>query len=1345
MSFRAGGDERTTSEIRTFLSAPDPIIITKANLRSMVHRPVYMDYVGIKRFDRDGVMVGETRFVGLFTSAAYNRNPGQIPLLRTKVDRIMERAGFGPRSHDGKALLNILETYPRDELFQISDDQLLEFSLAILRLQERPRARLFLRADQYRRFVSALVFLPRERYDTNLRLRVEAILEEAYGGTVVAHYTLVGDSVLARLHLIVRVPASGPEPDPDELDARVVEAARSWGDILHEALVERWGEEQGNLLAHRYVDAFSVGYRETFNPDIALSDIEKMETLSETNSIALNFYRTIDDPDHVVRFKIYHREGLVPLSDCLPMLESMGLKVMEEHPFSVVNQATGVSISLHDYHMVDPARGELDLGALKPKFEAAFRKVWDGETENDGFNRLVLHAGLGWREIVVLRAFSKYLRQIGVPYSQPYMEDTLATHPEIARQLIRLFRARFDPDQGEGRTTREDSAAAAITEALDQVTSLDEDKIIRRYLNLLRSTLRTNYFQTCGPDGTGEVEGFKSHVSFKFDSSLIDEMPLPRPHVEVFVYSPRVEAIHLRGGKVARGGIRWSDRREDFRTEVLGLMKAQMVKNVVIVPVGAKGGFVAKRLFSSAVITDPMSEVVECYKTFMRGLLDITDNLVGGGAVPPARGVRHDDDDPYLVVAADKGTATFSDIANGVAAEYNFWLGDAFASGGSAGYDHKQMGITARGAWDSVKRHFREMGTDVHQTPFTAIGIGDMSGDVFGNGMLMSDKTRLLAAFDHRNIFIDPDPDPATSYAERKRMYELPRSSWADYNPDLISKGGAVFDRKAKSIELTPEIKKLLSVNESRLAPHELARAVLRAKADLLWIGGIGTYVKARDETSAEVGDRANDALRVNGADLNCQVVGEGGNLGFTQRGRIEFASKGGRINTDAVDNSGGVDCSDREVNIKILLNAVVADGELTTKQRDRLLKDMTDDVAELVLIDNYRQGEAITLLERAAPALLENHTRFMRLLQRDGKLDREIENLPGDEDLADRAAAHAGLTRPELAVLLAYGKMTLSQDFLGSDLPDDAYLTADLIHGFPRQLRDDYRGGIVNHPLRRELTATVVANSMVNRVGPSFYTVLSEETGLGAGEIGRAYVIARDAFDLRTLWRAIGELDNKVNADVQVRMLQDISDLLRRECVWFLNGVPGPLDIGQVMTDYQPGIVELCKGIKGLLADFGAEAHGRREQELIDDGVPERLASRVAGLDPLASACDIVSVANRVDRSVPDVARVYFSLGARLGLDWIRAAAERMQSDDHWERLAIAAVVEDLFGQQQALTHAALCCANGGDPVVLWADGHADAVARCQSLIDDLKGAGDLNVAKLTYANRRIRSLISD
>jgi glutamate dehydrogenase len=1336
----AGEDAHTTSEIQAFLREPNPIIITKTNLRAVVHRPVYMDYVGVKRFDKAGNMIGECRFVGLFTSAAYNRNPGQIPLLRSKVERIMKRAGFAPTGHDGKALLNILETYPRDELFQSSDDQLLETSLDILRLQERPRPRLFLRPDQYRRFVTALVYVPRERYDTTLRQRIEGILSEAYDGSIVAHYTLVGDSVLARLHLIIGVKAGGPVPDGVELEARVTEAARSWSDVLHQALTERWGEEQGNLLAHRYVEGFSAAYREAFSPDVALSDIAKIETLSGDTAIALNFYRNIDDPDEAIRFKIYHREGLIPLSDCLPMLESLGFKVLEEHPYGLASRTTGDTVSIHDFHMLDPTGHELDLGALKGKFEDAFGKVWAGEIDNDGFNRLVMRAQLSWRDIVVLRAFCKYLRQVGIPYSQPYMEDTLAAHPAIACQLIELFHTRFDPSAEKDRDRRTQKCVAVIAEALDRVTSLDEDRIIRRYLNLVLSTLRTNYFQT---DADGAP---KPYVSFKFDSNQIDELPLPRPFVEVYVYSPRVEAIHLRGGKVARGGIRWSDRREDFRTEVLGLMKAQMVKNVVIVPVGAKGGFVAKRLFSAAAAgTDTMTEVVECYQTFMRGLLDITDNLVSGDVVHPARVVRHDDDDPYLVVAADKGTATFSDIANGVAAEYDFWLGDAFASGGSAGYDHKQMGITARGAWESVKRHFREIGIDVHQTPFTAVGIGDMSGDVFGNGLLMSDQTRLQAAFDHRNIFVDPDPDPAAGFVERQRLYDLPRSSWADYDAKLISKGGGIFDRHAKSIQLTPEIKKLLSLSEDNVAPNDLVRAILKAEADLLWIGGIGTYVRSNSESNAEAGDRANDAVRVDGGELRCKVLGEGGNLGLTQRGRIEYARKGGRLNTDAVDNSGGVDCSDREVNIKILLNAEVADGELTMKQRDRLLKDMTDDVAELVLVDNYRQSEAITLLDRSAPELLESHSRFMRTLQRDGKLDREVEHLPGDEELAERAADHAGLSRPELSVVLAYGKMILSEDLLESDLPDDTYLNADLVRAFPKQLRKKYKTGIQNHPLRRELMATVVANSLINRVGPSFLTALNEESGFGVGEIGRAYVIARDAFDLRELWRAIGELDNQVSADVQTAMLADISSLLRRASVWFLNRATGPLDIGVAMKEFQPGITELCGVIGDLLSDFEAEAYARRKAKLIADGVPEWLAGRVTALDPLASSCDIVGVANQLGQPVPDVARVYFTLGSHLGLDWLRASAEDMEQADHWDRLAVSALIEDFFGQQQVLTCAALTSANGDDPVASWSKNNAAAAARCRDLIDDLKSGSDITLAKLTYANRRIRSLIRE
>ncbi|HKJ73785.1 MAG TPA: NAD-glutamate dehydrogenase, partial [Alphaproteobacteria bacterium] len=939
-------------EVRDFLQLPELMIITKANVRATVHRSVHLDYVSVKRMDAKGRLKAEHRFVGLFTSAAYNLSPRAIPVLRRKVRHMLERANFLPASHDGKALLNVLETYPRDELFQIDEETLFDVSIGVLRLQERPRAKAFLRYDKFERYVSALVYVPREVYDTDLRVKIGDILCGAFDGEISAHYALVGESVLARIHFIVKTrPGEVPSVDIGAINEQIAEAARSWSDRLHDAVVTKHGEGIGNGIWSRFAGAFSAGYRDTFGPELALFDIERIGGLENEGDVSFNFYRPIEDPASQIRLKIYHSGTLIPLSDCLPMLEHVGLKVLGEQAFEVSTTDSG-QYWVHDFRMEDREGGEIDLANCRARLEATLERVWSGEVDDDGFNALVLKAGLDWRQTVILRAYFAYLRQIGLTFSPAYVQETLILNPAIASQLVDLFRVRFDPDLDmsmEDRESRAGEIAKSIEGLLEKVSSLDEDRILRRYLNVVMSILRTNYFQR---DERGEP---KPQLSFKLDSSRLDEMPLPRPHVEIFVFSPRVEGIHLRDGEVARGGIRWSDRREDYRTEILGLMKAQRVKNTVIVPVGAKGGFVPKNL-PSGDRDAIMAEGVACYKTFISSLLDLTDNLSKGEIVRPERVVRHDADDPYLVVAADKGTASFSDIANGVAKEHGFWLGDAFASGGSAGYDHKKMGITARGAWISVQRHFRELGVDVQETPISVVGIGDMSGDVFGNGMLMSRQLKLVAAFDHRHIFIDPDPNPMESYIERERMFSLPRSSWADYNADLISKGGGVFPRTAKSVVLTDEMRALLGVDRDKMTPNELIKAILKAKADLLWVGGIGTYCKAHDQTQAEAGDRANDAVRVDGRELKFKVVGEGGNLGFTQCGRIEYARHGGRINTDAIDNSAGVDCSDHEVNIKILLNAVVTDGEMTEKQRDRQLAEMTDEVAEHVLADNYAQ-----------------------------------------------------------------------------------------------------------------------------------------------------------------------------------------------------------------------------------------------------------------------------------------------------------------------------------------------------------------------------------------------------
>jgi len=1329
-----------TPEAVGFAKRKQLLIITKANTRSTVHRPVYMDYIGVRRFGPDGEVIGEARFLGLLTSAAYNRDLSEIPLLRHRVAKVLERSHFPPNSHNRKALVNILHTYPRDELFQISDDELFEFAHGILHLEERQRIRLFIRRDSYARFYSCLIYVPRERYNTALRERIQAILMEALNGTSVEFSAQVSEAVMARLHFIVHTPQGvSPDLDAEEIENRLVQATRLWVDDLRDACVEHWGEAKGAALYHTYEKAFPPNYCEDFSAQSAVTDIARMEEIAAGAGIALNLYNRIDAPEGEIHFKIYNPARPVPLSDILPMLEHMGLRVIEETPYRIEPKGNADGYWIHDFSMRSRRGEEIDVGAVKELFQTAFAKVWFNEVEDDRFNALVLEAGLTWREVAVLRAFCKYLRQIGITFSQAYMEETLARNPALARALVELFLARFDPKAAAGREKRVAAIEARILKGLDAVANLDEDRIIRRFLNLVQAMLRTNYFQT-GADGKP-----KPYLSFKFRSGEIAELPLPRPWVEVFVYSPRMEGVHLRGGRVARGGIRWSDRREDFRTEILGLMKAQMVKNAVIVPVGAKGGFVVKRPPTEGGREALMDEVVACYKTLMRGLLDLTDNLVGGQVAPPAEVVRYDDDDPYLVVAADKGTATFSDIANGIAAEYGFWLGDAFASGGSSGYDHKKMGITARGAWESVKRHFREFGLDIHAADFTCVGIGDMSGDVFGNGMLLSTHIRLIGAFNHLHIFVDPDPDAATSYAERKRLFELPRSSWADYDPKLISKGGGVFDRKAKSVPISPEMKRALQIEDDKLTPNELIRALLRAPVDLLWNGGIGTYVKASDESHAEVGDRTNDAVRIDARELRCRVVGEGGNLGFTQRGRIEYALGGGRINTDAIDNSAGVDCSDHEVNIKILLGRMVADGDMTLKQRDRLLERMTDEVARLVLVDNYQQTQAISIAEAQGAELLADQARFIRGLERAGKLNRAIEFLPDDEEIAERAKAKIGLTRPELAVLLAYSKMTLYDELLHSDLPEDPYLAVDLVRYFPAPLRERYVEAIEGHRLRREIIATAVTNSMVNRVGATFVHRFVDEMGFAPSEIARAYTVTRDAFDLRPLWAAIEALDNRVPSEVQIAMQIEVGKLVGHCTQWFLRNRSHPIDIAETIGDFTPGISALKARLDDVISEGRARALARMVERYTELGVPVDLAREAASTEIMVSALDIVQAARARNLAVEDVGRVYFRLGERLGIDWLRERASGFDAATAWQRQAMTAIIDDLYGQQRLLTtHVIESGAGAGVDGALerWVETHRTAVARNEQLLADLRKAGGVDLAMLTVAAQQIRVL---
>ena len=1330
-------------EVRAAARRRELLIVTQANTRSTVHRPGFLDYIGVKRFNEKGEVAGEHRFLGLYTSSAYNDRPAQIPLLRRKVAGVVARAGVTPGSHADKALAHILDTYPRDELFQIGDDDLFRIATGILALGERPRLRLFVRRDPFERFVSCLVYAPREHYHTELRQRWQAILLAAFDGTATDFNVLFLESVLARILITVRTrPGAIPSADVRTLEQRLVAAARRWEDDLEEALVERDGDARAHELFAQYGAGFPAGYREEVPARVAVGDVESMAGLAAPGDIALKLYRPLEAPTRALRFKLFRVSAPVPLSDSLPMLERMGLRVLEERPYRVA-RAAGDAVWIHDFGLeVHADAAEVDPDAAGALFEEAFAAVFRGEVENDDFNRLVLGAGLAAREVVVLRAYARYLRQTGFPLSQSFVESTLAAHPAIARRLVSLFTRRFDPERDQAAAAEQEGAA--IRDALESVANLSEDRVLRQLLALVLATTRTNFFRT---DEAGRVRPF---LSFKFDPARVPGLPEPKPMFEIFVYSPRFEGVHLRGGRVARGGLRWSDRHEDFRTEVLGLVKAQMVKNAIIVPVGSKGGFVLKRA-TPADREAWQREGVACYQDYLRGLLDLTDNLVGGKVVPPPQVRRHDGDDPYLVVAADKGTATFSDYANAISKEYGFWLGDAFASGGSAGYDHKAMGITARGAWESVKRHFRESGVDTQTTEFTAVGIGDMSGDVFGNGMLLSRHIRLVAAFDHRHIFIDPDPDAATSFAERERLFRLPRSSWADYDLKLVSKGGGVWPRSAKSIPLSPEARRALGLEAEALAPSELVSAIIKAPADLLYNGGIGTYVKASTETHADVGDRANDALRVNGRELRCKVVAEGGNLGFTQRGRIEYAregdaGRGGRIYTDAIDNSAGVDTSDHEVNIKILLGLAVADGELTVKQRDALLASMVDDVATLVLRDNYFQTQSISVAGRIGRELLGAQGRFIRFLERAGRLNRALEFLPDDEEIGARAARHVGLAAPERAVVLAYSKMWLYDEMLASALPDDPWVGAALGRYFPAALRERFAADMPRHPLRREIVATHVVNSMVNRVGSTFTHRLMEATGTRPAEVIRAYLLTREVFGLVPLWAEIDSLDNRVPDEVQAQMVIRLGRLVVRATTWFLRwrGLAG--DMAAAIARFAPAVGELGGTLPGLLDDEARAEASRVAEALAGAGVPETLSRRIADSEAVFAALDIAEVASETGQSREAVAVVHFELGRRFAFAWLRARIGQLPTETHWQALAKSALRDQLAGLHRTLTGEVF--ARGGEEptpdamLTAWMARNEAALGRADRLLAELKDTPAADLAMLSVAIAELRAL---
>jgi glutamate dehydrogenase len=1319
------------------------LIITKANSRATVHRNAYLDYIGLKTFDADGNVTGERRFVGLFTSAAYRGSVRDLPVVRRKVTEVMERSGLSPRSHSGKDLMEILETYPRDELFSISTDDLYHAAVGVLRMAGRRQLRVFLRRDQYGRFISCLIYLPRDRFTTANRLRMQEILLHQLNGVGVDYTTRVSESLLAQVHFIVRTdPADPPEAvDPDVLAEQLAEATRLWNDDFALVLERKVGDAQARALHGRYAAAFPEVYKDQHTPYEAIKDVAKLELLEEPGQLEMHLFRRRDDAADI-RFKVFRYGEPMVLSAVLPVLHSLGVQVSDERgPYEVVRHDG--TIWLYDFGLQPPADAR-DPAEVRGQVENAFSATWRGEAEVDGFNELVLRAGLTWRQVVVLRAYAKYLRQAGTVFSQEYLQSTLCAYPGVAALLVALFDTRFDPQlplSESDRTLQAKSLVQTIGRRLDEVTSLDQDRIFRSYLALIQATVRTSFFQRAQDNRP------KSYVAFKLDPRAVPDLPEPRPRYEIFVYSPRFEGVHLRFGAVARGGLRWSDRREDFRTEILGLVKAQAVKNAVIVPAGSKGGFVLKH--AGTEWEQRRTEAVECYKQFISALLDVTDNLVGGEVVPPPAVVRHDGDDPYLVVAADKGTATFSDIANEISHSYDFWLGDAFASGGSAGYDHKKMGITARGAWESVKRHFRELGIDVQRQSITVAGVGDMSGDVFGNGMLQSRHITLVAAFDHRHIFIDPDPDPAASYAERQRLFALPRSSWDDYDRTVISEGGGVFARTAKAVPVTPQMRQVLGLGDgaATVTPAELIRAVLQAPVDLLFNGGIGTYVKATAEPNAEAGDKANDAVRVNGAQLRCKVVGEGGNLGLTQRGRIEYALTGGRIHTDFIDNSGGVDCSDREVNIKILL----AGAGLTGPERDALLVDMTDEVASLVLRDNYDQAAALGNAREQAGSLLPVHRRMLADLERSGALDRALEALPTDEDLAGRLGADGGLTAPEFAVLLSYVKNLLQDDIVASDLPDDPWTGQVLAEYFPRPVVERFGDQIPDHRLRREIVALGVVNEVVNRCGTSFVYRADEETGASAADVLRAYVVVRDVFGLRDLWAATEALDNQVPVAAQTAVYLSARRLVDRAVRWLLQSRRSPLDVTAEIEALAPGVQRLLPHLGTLFRGVERETLREQSASLVERGLPAGVADWATRVTYSFGLLDIVEVARAagVDPAgdgVHQVAEVYFVLSERFRIDAVLSKISALPREDRWQTLARMALRYDLYAALAALTAEVLASTSAGaDPearVFEWEQVNSASIARARNAIGEFD-TSRADLAALSVLLRQIRTLV--
>lgn len=1320
------------------------LIIAKTNTPSTIHRNVRPDYIGVKRYNKQGELIGERRFIGLYTSSAYHTSPRQIPFLRHKVDQVIHDFGFPHDSHDGKEVVHILETLPRDDLFQASHEELFELTRGILHLKERKKLRLLVRRDAFQRYFSCLVYMPRELFTTNLADKMRNVLMHAFNSNEATYDTYFSDSVLARVHYIVRVDAKNIlEYDINSIESELASVARSWSDQLKDALLDRYDENTAVNYFIEYGKAFSAGYMEAYTPQDAVFDIDKIETLSKENPLTMRLYRLPKQTQFSL--KIFQNDDTIILSDAVPILENMGLIIIAESSHQVKHH-TNNTVWINDFTVVTSAHQMIDIEAQEEDFQTAFKQIWYGFSENDRFNRLVLEANLNWQQVAMLRAYAKYLRQIGFTLSQSYIEQALIHHTGIAQALAQLFDLRFNPKTTDKEHTGQLSLIKQIEHSLENVTSLDEDRIFRRLLELILATIRTNFYQS------NENGLPKSYISYKFNPALISDLPLPRPKFEIFVYSPRVEGVHLRAGSVARGGLRWSDRKEDFRTEVLGLMKAQQVKNTVIVPEGAKGGFVVKLTQAPDMSRETyMSEVIACYTIFISGLLDITDNIHHHKVIPPKNVVRYDGDDPYLVVAADKGTATFSDIANSISKKYGYWLDDAFASGGSQGYDHKKMGITSRGVWVSVKRHFRELGINPETNEFTVIGVGDMSGDVFGNGMLLSRHTKLVGAYNGDHIFLDPYPDPEKSYEERKRLFQLPRSSWTDYDPKLISLGGGVFSRYAKSITLTTEIKKLLDVTDDVMVPNDLIKAMLRAPVDLIWNGGIGTFVKASYESHLDVGDRTNDNIRVNGNELRAKIIAEGGNLGLTQLARIEYSLNGGIVNTDFIDNSAGVDCSDHEVNIKILLNRFMLNGTMTLEERNKLLEKMTDEVASLVLLDNYEQTQMLSLEASVANQTLDIFRHYISELERAGKLDRKLEYLPDDKTIFERKASNRPLTRPEIAILLAYCKMYLKQTILATKIPEDPYFDKYLYTAFPEHLHEKYAQDLRRHPLRREIVATQLCKAITDRMGVNFVERLQRETGAMPEFIIRSFTVSEHIYDMQKIWAEIVALDDTVHPSVQYSMMLQVYYLIRRSTRWFIRNMKSNLNIEPVIKQFYEPIKLLCQLIPEVLDSRGKADFDNTILAFVAQNVPEPLAQQIATCTVLYTSLDIVEAAQKYKLDLNEVAETYYALGDKLELNWLREAMNFYTIENQWDELARAGFRDDLDRVQRKLSAKVLTMKtkeekekNINDRIELWVTRCQFFIKRWNELLTEMKSSDTLSFVTYSVVLRELFDFVS-